>query len=55
MSCRRYRRSVEYALEDSQSDDRCQAVIDAALDEQELDLDSNNVRIDYEASVDEAS
>ena len=39
MSCDRKGRSVEYALENSPSDDRGQAVINTALDEQALDLD----------------
>ena len=48
-------RSVEYALEVSPSIDRRQAVINAALDEQALDLDGNLDRDDVNVSVDEAS
>ena len=39
ISCVQGGRSVEYALERSPSGDRGQAVLDAALDDQALDLD----------------
>ena len=39
MSCDRKGRSVEYALEEGPSYDHGEAVINAALDEQTLDLD----------------
>ena len=53
--CETGRRSVEYALEASPLSDREQAVINAALDEQALDLDSPYGQDDVNVSVDEAS
>ena len=55
VSCDREGRSVDNALEDSPSGDRSQVVIDAALDEQNLDLDYRDDLDVSLISIDEAS
>ena len=53
--CRTGSRSIEYTLEASPLSDRGQVVIDAALDEQTLDLDGHHDQDGVDVSVDEAS
>ena len=48
-------RSVQYALYASPVSDRGQGDIDAALDDQALDLDAHHSHDDVNVSVDEAS
>ena len=48
-------RSVEYALHASPVSDREQRDIDAALDDQALDLDANHSQDDVNVSVNDAS
>ena len=49
------KRSTEYALDASLVSDRGQRDIDAALDDQALDLDAHHSQDDVNVSVDEAS
>ena len=53
--CKTGRRSMQYTIEASLVSDCGQRDIDAALDEQTLDLDAHHSQDDIDISVDEAS